>query len=173
MPAVLMLLYEHGWKVSLTRVLHSHAMRAGEGTINLLALARLLALAFSDLPFVAHVLDGGAIEPFLPQSTSKPPRASTVGQRDTRSPQRSGATPSHLTSLVGAFVEVISIVNESREDRHAGHVFATIGRVIENEPAHVLLETLRGHECVERANPEDSPWHGKCSLMRTLSTDDS
>ena len=63
---------------ALTRVLRTHAMRAGEGTISLLALARLLALAFSNMPFVAHILDGGIAEPFLPQSTSKPPRASSV-----------------------------------------------------------------------------------------------
>jgi len=158
----------------LTRVLHNHSVRAGQGTISLLAIARLLAIGFSNMPLVAHILDGGTIEPFLPQSTSKPPRSGTVGQRnEPRVPHRSPTVSTHLGEFVGTFVEVISLVNESHEGRPAGHVFATIGRVIEVASGHVILETLRGHDATTVRTQRVLLGMASVIAMRTLSTDDS
>ncbi|HEY2405661.1 MAG TPA: hypothetical protein VGI10_06650 [Polyangiaceae bacterium] len=152
---------------SLTRVLHSHAMRSGEGTINLLAVARLLAIAFSNMPTVAHVLDGGTLEPFLPQRASKPPRIEATQRK---SP--ANASP-QLASFLGAFVEIISIVNESNDERRAGHMFVTIGRVAEISPAHVLLETLRGHDSSSTRTQKVLLGMASVVVLRMLSADDS
>lgn len=103
-------------EASLSRVLQQTPARAGDGTISLLALARLLALAFSDLPLVEHVRRGGALEPFLPEVSPE------------------------LAGFEGELVEV-TVVGE--HDDETGRVFVTIGRVLEVLPSHVLIETLR------------------------------
>lgn len=112
----------------LSRVLQHAATQSAHGNVSLLALARLFALAFSSLPFVTHIREGGAIEPFLPPDLATKPRE----QSD--APQ--------LASFVGHIVELVATVNED-ETSHAGHVFVTIGRVLEVATGHVVLQTLR------------------------------
>lgn len=134
----------------LSRALQNTASRAGAGTTSLLALARLLALAFSNLPFVAHVLDGGEIESFLPQANAKLPSERPVNKGVKSARRKAGlaqqtAVSPQLAGFVGKFVEVIAVVSEPESAEHAGHMFVTIGRVLELSPHHVVLETLRGH----------------------------
>lgn len=111
----------------LSRVLQHAATQSAHGSVSLLALARLFALAFSSLPFVTHIREGGAIEPFLPPDLATRPRESDAPE---------------LASFVGQIVELVATVNED-ETSHAGHVFVTIGRVLEVATGHVVLQTLR------------------------------
>lgn len=107
-------------EAGLAQVLQRAHARAEHGTLNLLALARLLALAFSNLPFVEHLLAGGAPEPFLPE-----------------------ASPA-LAGFVDELVEVVSVVTVSDpEGNEAGNVAVTVGRVLEVSESCVLVETLR------------------------------
>ena len=64
-------------------------------------------------------------------------------------------------------------MNESHEGRPAGHVFATIGRVIEVASGHVILETLRGHDATTVRTQRVLLGMASVIAMRTLSTDDS
>jgi hypothetical protein len=107
----------------------------------MLALARLLVIALSDMSFVAHVLDGQVVEPFLPESGStpgperKPPRARRAKSADSQP----------LAAFVGGVVEIVSVVTDSGSEGSAGHLFVTIGRVVEVSPNYIVLEGLRGH----------------------------
>jgi hypothetical protein len=157
---------------ALTRVIHNHSLRAGEGTISLLALARLLSIAFSNMPLVAHILDGGAVEPFLPQTTSRPPQAPSAPGPQARGTSRSAKTSDHLAELVGTVVEVISIVSDSHEGRNGGHIFSTIGRVVEVATDHVMLETLRGHEVSSTRSQRVLLGMASIVVLRTLSVDE-
>lgn len=139
----------------LSRVLQFAADRSGQGTLSLLALARLLALAFSNLPLVEHLLGGGAIEPFLPSAGAKkapakgrskraaPTTAEPTGSESRR--RREHTVSAELASFVGELVEVVVVVSE-HEGGEAGHVLVTMGRVLEMSPGHVLIETLRHDE---------------------------
>jgi len=102
----------------LSRVVQQAPSRASLGTLSLLALARLLALAYADLPFVEYVRRGGTIDPFLPEVSPEP------------------------SSFVGELVEVVTLAEE-QEDNEDGRVFVTIGRVLEASASHVVIETLR------------------------------
>lgn len=143
----------------LSRAFQIAADRSEYRGVGLLALARLLALAFSNLPFVEHVLGGGSIEPFLPpagakkapsksraKSKPKPARkGSAQTSRATAGSSDEGAVSPDPASLVGRLVEVVAVVREA-ESSEAGRVFVAIGRVLEVSPGHVLLETLRDGE---------------------------
>jgi len=150
----------------LSRVLQNAATRSGQGTLSLLALARLFALAFSNLPFVTHVLEGGAVEPFLPRGpTKKPPEQAQV--------EGQGSTP-ELASFVGQIVELVATVNEDEPSR-AGHVFVTIGRVLEVAAGHVVLQTVREGDEHGAEVPGSKLLIGMAHVvtMRTLSQDSS
>lgn len=132
-------------EAGLSQAFQLAATGQGQGGVSLLALARLLALAFSNRPFVEHVLLGGPIEPFLP----------TEG----------GAS----VSFVGELVEVVALVGE-QDSGEARHVFVSVGRVLELSPTHVLLETLREDE---RPGSRLLLALAHIVSMRTLSTDSS
>jgi hypothetical protein len=160
----------------LSRALQNTASRAGEGTISLLALARLLALAFSNLPFVAHVLDGGEIESFLPHANAKLPSKMPAdkGVKSTRPkarPDQQTASSPQLAGFVGKFVEAIAVVSEPESAEHGGHVFVTIGRVVEISPHHVVLETLRGHRAGVHGGERLLLGMAHIVAMRTLTRD--
>jgi len=148
------------------------ADRSEYGGLSLLALARLLALALSNLPFVEHVLAGGAIEPFLPPVSAQPPAAkstakgtqpggSTAKSREEREPSP------ELSHVAGELVEIVAAVSEE-ESGEAGRVFVTVGRVLEMSPGHVLLETLRDDG---RPGSRLLLSVGQVVAMRTLSGD--
>lgn len=119
----------------LSRLLQHRSTHQNSGTVSLLALARLLAIAFSNVRFVAHVLDGREIEPFLPDDAAdSKSRAAT--------PPRPAAA-SGLGEFVGKMVEAISVVAGPKATA-GGHLFVSIGRVVEISATHVVLETLRG-----------------------------
>lgn len=132
----------------ITRALRTRSSRTNQGTISLLALARLLALAFVNTPFVTHVLNGGEIEPFLPVASDR----LAVDRKEPVEPQRP-ARPrsarsantrarSQLDSFLGRFVEIVLSAKEHSPD--GGQLFVTIGRVVEITPTYVILEALRG-----------------------------
>lgn len=129
-------------EAGLSRVLQRAPARSGHGSLSLLALARLLALAFSNLPFVEHVLAGAALEPFLPDVAPE------------------------LAGFVGELVEAITVVGEA-EDNEGDNRFVTIGRVLEVSEGHVLIETLRDGD--ERPGSRLRLDTARIVAMRTLS----
>lgn len=165
----------------LSRALQIVANESGQDTPSLLALARLLALAFSNLPFVDHVLGGGAIEPFLPPSESKQPaprrpakgktNPSTKSNAESTGPetqtQPEQAVSPELAKFVGELVEVVAVLG-AHEGSESGHVFVALGRVLEVSPNHVLIETQRDDE-----RPGSRLLLGLTHIvaMRTLPTD--
>jgi hypothetical protein len=158
----------------LTRALQSVSSRAGQGTISLLALARLLALAFANLPFVAHVLDGGPIEPFLPRTRDKgASERRTKPQPSVKETPKEDVVAPRLASFLGAFVEVVSVVQESDSPPRSGHVFLTIGRVVGISPTHVQLETLRGQGASAIGGHMVVLGMAHVVIMRMLTTDNA
>ena len=153
----------------LSRVLQHEATRSGQGTISLLALARLFALAFSNLPFVAHVLESGAVQAFLPRGAAKPRTQAQIEPLVKAADQ--GSTP-ELASFVGQLVELVATVNEDEASR-SGHVFVTIGRVLEVAAGHVVLQTLREGDEHASEVPGSKLLIGMTHIvtMRTLSQD--
>lgn len=154
----------------LSRVLQNRATRSGQGTLSLGALARLLALAFQNLPFAAHVLDGGAVEPFLPVDFGDEPRRQ-ASDSDAATQATRVASP-ELASFVGQIVELVATEDEPTP---SGHVLVMIGRVLEVARDHVVLQTLR------KGDEFGADAHGSKLLigmahivtMRTLSQDSS
>ena len=131
-------------EAGLSRVLERAHAPADHGPLNLLALARLLALAFSNLPFVEHLLAGGAAERFLPEASPE------------------------LAGFVGELVEVVTVVTVSeQEGNEAGNVVVTIGRALEVSERHVLVETLRDGD--ERPGSRLLLATAQIVSMRTLS----
>jgi hypothetical protein len=128
----------------ISRVLRNVSTASNPGPLNLVAIARLLAIALRDLPFVAHVLNGGEPEGFLPapQSTAptQPLQPATQRKSGKATPP---AVPTHLQGFVGAFVEVAAVVSEAESGRTAGRLFITIGRVVEISTTYVILRSLR------------------------------
>ncbi|HEU5073100.1 MAG TPA: hypothetical protein VFU02_02990 [Polyangiaceae bacterium] len=146
-------------EAGLSQVFQLTAASSGHGTVNLLALARLLALAFTNPAFVEYVQGGGALEPFLPSLDEKRPAAKLPAKSKPKRASKSTPKPSgsrgrsrrdqkvspELAKFVGELVEVVAVVSQ-QEGGDAGHVFITMGRVLEMLPGHVVLETLREDE---------------------------
>jgi hypothetical protein len=156
----------------LSRVLQNAATRSGQGTISLCALARLLALAFQNLPFVAHVLDGGVIEPFLPVDVADTPgkQASTLQGLDAAARATRVASP-QLASFVGQVVELVA----TQDATPSGNVFVAIGRVLEVAADHVVIQTFREDDALGAEGHGSKLLIGMAHIvtMRTLSQDSS
>ena len=102
--------------------------------LSLLALARLLVHAFANLRYVEHIVGGGAIESFLPLEAEQAlPKGGAKRADPALSPE--------LANFVGEIVEVVAVAEGESDE--TGHVFVSIGRVLEMSPGHVVLETLR------------------------------
>jgi hypothetical protein len=119
----------------LSRTLRDSSIRSSDGPLSLLAMARLLAIALADVPFVAHVLDTGKADAFLPMS-DHPLERPTPPRRKRKSREDS----SHLQRFVGNFVEITAVV-ANLESEHSGHVYLMLGRVLEISPNHVILQS--------------------------------
>lgn len=161
----------------ITRALRTRSSRSGQGTISLLALARLLALAFGNTPFVTHLLNGGEAEPFLPRATSDKPsvldQRTSEGDALTRLQSTRDAddarAPSPLESFLGRFVEVMLTANEQSSD--SGQLFVAIGRVIDITPNYVILEALRGQNPRASAGKTFLLGMARVVAMRVVSQD--
>ena len=162
----------------LSRVLQNAATRAEEEPLSLLALARLFTLAFSNLPFVTHVLEGGAIEAFLPLGTvTNPRKQAPLTEGRMLEGRTKGTDPSgtpELASFVGQIVELVATVNED-DATQPGHVFVTIGRVLEVAAGHVVLQTSREGDQPAAEAQGSKLLIGMAHIvtMRTLSQDSS
>jgi hypothetical protein len=129
----------------LSRTLRRLADHPKHEPVNLLAMARLLAIALSDLPHIVHVLSGREVEPFLPDASQdgkvpsprKTPRKSHTKPAEEISP--------HLQDFVGALVEITTVVSGIESGRTLGRLFLTIGRVEEITPAYAILRSLPAH----------------------------
>jgi len=133
-------------EAGLRRVSRQAPARNGRGPLSLLALGRLLALAYSDLPFVDHVCRGGAVEAFLPEVSPE------------------------LSNFVGELVEVVTVAGE-HDDNEDGRVFVTTGRVLEVSASHVVIEALRDAD--ERPGSRLLLGLADIVSMRTLSNQSS